>query len=230
MTDPLFDEWQAYGKVVENDYMGHCEFFRVVEEHLRSRFSTPIAILDLGCGDASPILDSLGRLNVQHYCGVDESKEALARARENLSRLRIPFALCQGDLLNEMRRCTDRYDAIVASYSLHHMIDAATKERVLTECRRVLNPGGVLLVIDVFRSEGESRDDYLERWERNAREKFLVLNDAEMTTLVTHIRNHDFPESLSTFRRIGESAGFDSVVALAEDSLNKLVALQSSAE
>ena len=73
MTDTLFEEWQAYKKIVENDYMGHARFFNVAVAAIRQRFSAPVAILDLGCGDASPIHSVLDAVVVDSYCGVDDS-------------------------------------------------------------------------------------------------------------------------------------------------------------
>jgi SAM-dependent methyltransferase len=227
MTDALFEEWQAYRKVVEYNYMGHVQFFQHVEEEVQRRFSRPVAILDLGCGDASPVRNVLERLDVQRYCGVDDSTAALARAEINFASLEIPYRFCSGDLLEMLQNLPERYDVIIASYSFHHMVGRETKELVLRECRRALNPDGLLLVIDVFLREGESREAYLRRWESNARAKFSELDDKEMATLVSHIWDCDFPESFSTYESIGARAGYERIVSLAEDKLNRLVALET---
>jgi len=228
MTDALFEEWQGYRKVVDNDYMSHQRFFRCAKQQLQQRFRNPVAILDLGCGDAAPIQDLLKELNVNHYCGVDDSQEALSRAEICLSSLAVPHELCHGDLLETLQSRRERYDVIVASYSIHHMVDGETKERVLRECRRLLSPKGLMLVIDVFLSDGESRETYLKRWEHNARSTFNALNDSELTMLIEHIRSCDYPESLATYEDIGARAGFDRVASLAEDGLNRLVLLETA--
>ena len=98
---------------------------------------------------------------------------------------------------------------------------------VLRECRRVLSPNGLVVVIDVFRREGESREAYLHRWEGNARAAFTDLDEEEMTTLIDHVWSCDFPESLSTYEELGTRAGYDRVVSLAEDDLNRLVVLET---
>ncbi len=226
VTDVLFDEWQAYSKVVENDYMGHARFFRRIEEEIATRFSRPVEILDLGCGDAVPMRGLLERLSVGRYCGVDDSAEALARAGVHLESLAIPYELHRGDLFETLRAWHESVDVIVASYSIHHVVGSAMKARLLAACRRLLKPGGLLLVVDVFLNEGETRSRYLERWERNARESFRSLNDQEMELLIRHIRDNDYPESFSTYEELGARAGYRGVVRLVEDELNKLVLLQ----
>jgi len=170
----------------------------------------------------------LKRLEVERYCGVDDSAKALAKADKNLASLEIPYRLYTGDLLGVLQRLPEHYDVIVASYSFHHMDTRETKERALRECLRVLSPTGIVVVIDVFLRERESREAYLHRWESNARAAFTALNDEEMTTLIDHVWGCDFPESLSTFEGIAARVGYDRVVSLADDGLNRLVALEAS--
>ena len=227
MTDSLFKNWRAYEKLVENDYMGHARFFQRMEDEVKRRCGKPVAILDLGCGDASPFRDVLKRLDVERYCGVDNSVTALAKAESNLALLDIPYRLYAGDLLEVLQSLPAQYDLIVASYTFHHLGARETKERVLRECRRVLRPNGLVVVIDVFRREGESREAYLHRWEGNARAAFTDLEEEEMTTLIDHVWSCDFPESLSTYEELGTRAGYDRVVSLAEDDLNRLVVLET---
>ncbi len=85
-------------------------------------------------------------------------------------------------------------------------------------------------MIDVFLREGESRDVYLHRWERNARAVFTALDEEEMATLIDHIWTCDFPESLSAYEESGGRAGYARIVSLAEDNLNRLVALDTISE
>ena len=226
MSDTLFEEWQTYKKIVENDYMGHARFFKVAVAAIRQRFSVPIAILDLGCGDASPIRSVLDAVVVDSYCGVDDSDSALAFARDNLASRNFPCKLIAGDLFDAASDLTGPFDLIIASYSFHHFVGSDTKERLLTQCRRILSDDGLLLVIDVFRREGEPRDEYLARWELTARTNFAALRDAEKDTLIGHIQASDYPESFSTYRTIGKRAGYREVDSLAEDGLNSLVALK----
>ncbi len=75
----------------------------------------------------------------------------------------------------------------------------------------------------------EWRDDYLGRFERQARKNYSALNDLEMTTLITHVRDCDYPESVATYRRLGLQVGFKEVRSLLRDeaSLHQLILLET---
>ena len=229
MTDPLFEEWRAYQKLVENDYMGHTQFFRRLLAATGDRLHDPITILDLGCGDATPVQALLEGVRVEHYCGIDQSETALAHADALLALSGISYRLLAGDILETTREIKESFDLIIASFSLHHMPNPASKEEMLQACRRVLSPGGVFAIIDVFLDDTESRDGYVGRFERQARKNYSALNDSEMTTLITHVRDCDYPESVATYRRLGLQAGFKQVRSLLRDetNLHQLILLET---
>lgn len=229
MIDPLFEEWRAYQKLVENNYMGHAQFFQRLAVDTGDRFHDPIAILDLGCGDSTPVQALLQGIQVEHYCGVDQSETALAYADALLALSGFSYRLLAGDILETTRESAQSFDLIIASFSLHHLQDQSSKKELLQACRRVLDPGGVFAIIDVFLDEAESRDDYLGRFERQARKNYSALNDLEMTTLITHVRDCDYPESVATYRRLGLQAGFKEVRSLLRDeaSLHQLILLET---
>ena len=56
MSDQLFEEWQVYEKLLIHDYMDHRAFFERLQAEILSRFECTVTILDLGCGDLSPVL------------------------------------------------------------------------------------------------------------------------------------------------------------------------------
>ena len=227
MADPLFDEWRAYQKLLDHDYMYHQSFFNRLKNEIRQGFSKPVAILDLGCGDASPIRSMLEALDVRLYCGADQSETALSMAETNLASLDMESRLYPGDLVDTLKQLTGSFDVVVASFSFHHLETPAIKQQVLKECRRVLRPAGMMAIIDVFHEEDESRDEYLHRWVSFARQNYVALNNAEMTSLVDHVTSHDFPETLSTYRSLGQAAGFGQFNVLMQDKekFNHLVTL-----
>jgi SAM-dependent methyltransferase len=229
MTDPLFTEWRAYQKLVENDYMGHEQFFRRLQTDIKERFHEPVAILDLGCGDATPIQSLLRNTRVEHYCGLDQSETALAFAEAQLTRRGISFHLLAGDILETVDRVSGPFDLIIASFSLHHLQDPNSKQAVLHSGRQLLKPDGIFAVIDVFLDDHESREDYLDRFERQARETYRALSDTEMTTLITHVRDCDYPETVATYQALGLLAGFSRARPLLRDetSLHQLIVLET---
>jgi SAM-dependent methyltransferase len=229
MTDPLFAEWRAYQKLVENDYMGHAQFFQRLLLDIRERLHQPVAILDLGCGDAMPIQSLLRNMRVEHYCGLDQSETALAHAEAQLAISGISYRLLAGDIQESVDQIVGSFDLIIASFSLHHLQDPKSKQAVLHSGRRLLKPGGTFAVIDVFLDDHESREDYLDRFERQARAHYRALNDSEMTTLITHVRGCDYPETVATYQALGLQAGFSRLRTLLRDetSLHQLIALEA---
>ena len=225
-TDRLFDEWTTYEKIVANNYMHHQEFFATLMQEVRVRLAEPLSIIDVGCGDCACVLPLLRDIGINSYTGMDLSETALARARVNLEAASAPYALRCGTMLEELRRTESEVSLVIASFSLHHL-EWHDKGQVLEECLRLLRPGGMLAVIDVFLEEGESRQVYYERWEENARRSFNALEPAEMEELLAHVRACDIPETLSAYEELGRAAGFERVIPVARDAerLNRLVIL-----
>ena len=217
MADPLFDEWRTYQKLVDNDYMGHLGFFRRLESEIRRRFDKPVTVLDLGCGDVSPIRKLLQNVDICHYHGVDESETALSRAGECLSSLDLSFELQHGDLQEVLQQLSKPYDVILASFSLHHLQSVDDKQKVLLGCRRNLRHEGVVVIIDVFPSGAQNREQYLDDWAGLARDTFTALDEMEMSTLLDHARACDFPESVSVYREMAAEAGYGTVSCLERD-------------
>jgi hypothetical protein len=71
--DRLFEEWPVYEKLVVHDYMDHRAFFNRLQTEIVQRFERPVTILDLGCGDLTPILPLLTNVALYRYVGIDES-------------------------------------------------------------------------------------------------------------------------------------------------------------
>lgn len=102
-------------------------------------------VLDLGCGTANllPRLDAWGA-DVARYTGVDPSGEMLLAARPKLAASRIPAALATAEA-GALPFADGRFDSVVTASVLHDLPDPA---RALAEARRVLRPGGRLLLLD----------------------------------------------------------------------------------
>ena len=82
-------------------------------------------------------------------------------------------------------------------------------------------------MVDVFLEEGETRGDYICRWERNARKRFTALAADERETLLEHVRRCDMPESVADYRGFAAAAGFSETMSLKQDEerLNRLVVI-----
>jgi ubiquinone/menaquinone biosynthesis C-methylase UbiE len=101
-------------------------------------------LLDIGTGTGR-VLELLAP-RVRQALGVDASKAMLALARARLSS--ADFAHCAVRLADMYRLplADHSFDAVVLQMVLHHAEDPAGAVR---EATRVLNPGGMLLVIDL---------------------------------------------------------------------------------
>lgn len=225
MGDQLFEEWQVYEKLVVHDYMDHRAFFNRLQTEIVERFERPVAILDLGCGDLTPILPMLANVPLCQYVGIDESDAALEMASRRLQALGVPGRLIKGDLLATLTDMEDSFDIILASFSLHHLADPADKRRTLQAARQHLAPEGLIALIDVFSAEAEARDQYLERWINHAENRYVELRSEEKELLFTHVRARDFPVSQAEFQTLGREAGLEGFAVLLEDRarLNALV-------
>jgi len=223
--DQLFEEWQVYEKLVIHDYMDHRAFFSRLQAEILARFKRPVAILDLGCGDLTPILPMLANLPLQRYVGIDQSDVALALASRRLGELFVPGHLIEGDLLTAIMEIEGSFDIILASFSLHHLADPMDKLRTLEAGRQLLTPDGLFALIDVFSGESEPRDRYLERWIHQAETRYIELHNDEKEILFDHVRSRDFPISLAAFEALGKQAGLGQFEVLLEDRerLNFLV-------
>ena len=225
MGDQLFQEWKVYEKLLIHDYMDHRAFFDRLQAELEKRFQYPLAILDLGCGDLTPILPMLSALPVSRYVGIDDSDVALAIAGRRLDERGIKGELIQGDLLDCLEEIAEPFDMVLASFALHHLADPADKQKVLEGAKRLLCDDGLFAMIDVFCADGEPRQDYLERWIANAERRYLELLPAEKTLLFDHVRARDFPLSIEAWQALGSRAGLThfEVLLKDQDQLNRLV-------
>jgi ubiquinone/menaquinone biosynthesis C-methylase UbiE len=102
-------------------------------------------VLDLACGTGNllPRLDEWGA-RVDRYTGVDVSAEMLLAARPRLAASPIPAILETADAA-ALPFPDARFDTVVSASALH---DFPEPERALAEVRRVLRPGGRLLLVD----------------------------------------------------------------------------------
>ena len=101
-------------------------------------------VLDIGFGTA--VLTTRRYAQGCHIFGQDFSARMIDTARRKMPGAR----LYQGDFVLGLvpELAARRYDAILATYSLHHL-DNGQKVKFLRQLRTMLNPGGRILVGDV---------------------------------------------------------------------------------
>lgn len=204
----FFDEWSIYDEILDRNYMLHDEIYRDVHRFLADRHGdSPFAILDLGCGSARHLAQTLKECSVSRYVGYDLSEVALTHASRNLASLGCPVELHQGDLLQGLTERSEKFDLIFTSFALHHL--SSTEKAVFFQLAYpLLSDDGTLLVIDTIRDEGEQRELCLERYCAWLRSSCKTLSPAALDLLCAHIRDNDFPETAAALGAMARRAGF----------------------
>jgi SAM-dependent methyltransferase len=204
----FFDAWTIYEEVLERNYMFHDQIYRGVQHFLANRYGTRLfTILDLGCGSARHLAEALRGRSVREYVGYDLSAEALDQARINLAGLGCPFELRHGEILDGLKASSDAVDLIFCSFALHHL-SSADKLSFFKSAYRRLTENGQLLLIDTTREEDENLPIYLDRYCGWLRAEWKALSPAALDAICAHIRNNDFPETLSALQVMATDAGF----------------------
>ena len=109
-------------------------------------------VLSAGCRTVLDIGFGTGTLTAKLYerglavFGQDFSEKMIALAREKMPNAALIQADFSLGLAPELKQ--NRYDAILATYSLHHLPDAE-KARFLQSLLPLLNPGGCIYIGDV---------------------------------------------------------------------------------
>ncbi len=104
----------------------------------------PRSLLDIGTGTGR-ILEVLGPF-VEHGLGIDISREMLALARANLDRAGLRHCSVRQADMYRLPLADASFSSVVLHQVLHFADDP---RRVLAEARRVLEPGGLLVVVDL---------------------------------------------------------------------------------
>src|SRR5262249_4941318 len=100
--------------------------------------------------------------------------------------------------------------------SLHHL-QTADKEALMRDVRAAIEPNGLFLIYEPASREGESRDAYLDRFEKINKLLWAALTPDEWRSILKHVRTADFPESSSGWSQLGRGAGFARVQELFVD-------------
>jgi ArsR family transcriptional regulator len=126
-------------------------------------------LLEIGVGTGG-LLTELAVLGTQ-VIGVDHSPAMLDEARRRLSDTGVNGVELRLGEMSHLPLSDASVGCVVANMVLHHAADPAA---VLTEIRRVLVPGGVLLLADLARHEREAvREQLADQW--------LGFEEAELT-------------------------------------------------
>lgn len=211
------ERWNVYKNLIRNNYLYHYDIHSCLHKILAEHFSpTPFSLLDLGCGDASFIANTLKGTTVSRYYGIDLSEVALKEAARNLDESAFESTLLCGNVAESISQLPGDFNAIVCGYSLHHL-NPQEKDAVFNHCRRILREGGLLLIYDIVRKRNESRDEYLRRYWNMSERCWTNISKEEMAIIKDHALESDFPEDVDYFLNQARKYGFKRVETFYQD-------------
>jgi 2-polyprenyl-3-methyl-5-hydroxy-6-metoxy-1,4-benzoquinol methylase len=137
----LPSDYYANIRAVEEQHWWH-RGMRLISAALLDRrlHQGELRLLDAGCGTGGFLRWALAQWPVEHAGGVDASEIAIGLAREQ-----VPTAELSVAPLHALPFDAASFDVVVANDVLQHVEKTRVEESV-TELRRVLAPGGTLLV------------------------------------------------------------------------------------
>ncbi len=212
-------QWATYQKLIYSNGLSHHEAGRVLHGVLAEKFIKPLRFLDIACGDASQIAGVLVDLPVRHYHGIDLSKPALELAAKNLQQMPFEVVLDHRDFVEAIMKRDEPTDVTWCSLSIHHL-QRDEKLRLFHAIRE--STTSVFMIYEPTSLDGESRDQYMERFCRVFQKEMSMLNPDEWAQLKQHVTSCDFPERASGWLDLGKEAGFSSSKQIFSDPTNFL--------
>lgn len=208
-SQSLFEtSWTLYKKIVDAEYMHHRHFSGIASEALEKiSLDAPLKVLDLGCGDGSPMLDLLKSTSVECYTGYDLSEFALHLCQENMHASGITCQLKSGDMAVLISQETETFDLINSSYAVHHL-DDNQKAIFFIEVGKRLNPSGRFFYTDVIRHDDQTLDLYRKDYAERVM-NWNVLDLSEKILVIQHITSFDFPAFSEDFEQWIKAAGLE---------------------
>lgn len=108
------------------------------------------SLLDVGCGTGGVTLPAKMRVGENgSAAGIDPSPEMIAIARRKAHRAGIDIDLRVG-VVESLPFPEETFDVVIASLMMHHL-PRQLQVKGLAEIRRVLKPGGRILIADMLR-------------------------------------------------------------------------------
>lgn len=197
-------QWATYQKLVDTDSLAHRDVGQILHGALKA-IPKPFAFLDIACGDAGQMRQALAGTKVSHYHGIDLSEPALELAAKNLAGVPFAVELDHRDFVTALTRRPEPADAAWCGLSIHHL-STEGKLDLLKAIRG--STSAFLMLYEPTLADGETRDNYLERFRRVNRPAWTFLSDDEWAQIDHHVTTCDYPETAATWLELGREAGF----------------------
>ncbi|HMP84932.1 MAG TPA: class I SAM-dependent methyltransferase, partial [Verrucomicrobiota bacterium] len=186
-TELFRSSWSLYDTVIERNYMFHRQIHDCVRCALRERWAgNGYRLLDLGCGNARLLADTLSVVPPARYLGVDLSRTALDEAAAQLKALPSVELREQEMLACALEAPPSSFDVAYSSFAAHHLT-AEDKRRLFGAVAESLASDGEFLLVDVVRGENQTRDAYLEDYLRMMRTEWNALDSEQIKEACAHV-------------------------------------------
>ncbi|GMW02757.1 MAG: hypothetical protein AMXMBFR84_38930 [Candidatus Hydrogenedentota bacterium] len=151
-------EGWIYDRVIAPAIM---ELGSAIDEHLVRHIPSDAELLDVGCGGGHMAIHFADALNGVKITGLDLSPDQVARATRRAAPYGDRVQFVQGSAL-EIPFEDERFDAVVSIASIKHWPDQA---KGVSECIRVLKPGGRLAIVEADRGcRLEDARSFVKHW------------------------------------------------------------------
>ena len=149
-TEGRLIRWASYYDGVVNILtLGHARRLRTLTvDH--ALLKPGEKVLDVGCGTGGVTIPAKLRVGkTGEAAGIDPAPEMIAVARRKASRARLEIDFRVG-VIESLPYPDATFDAVTSSMMMHHLPEHL-QAKGLAEIKRVLKPGGRLLIVDMMR-------------------------------------------------------------------------------
>jgi ubiquinone/menaquinone biosynthesis C-methylase UbiE len=143
------------------------------------------SVLDVGCGTGTLAIAAKRQVgSTGTVCGIDASPEMIARANRKAGKAGVEVAFKNG-LAEALPFPDAQFDAVLSTVMLHHL-PRKTRQQCAHEIRRILKPGGRVLVVD-FGGAAQERKTIFGRLHRHGyvklRDIIMVFSEAGLNSV-----------------------------------------------
>src|SRR5262245_19839099 len=112
-----------------------------------ARIKAGESVLDVGCGTGTLAIAVKRRVGpTGKVCGIDASPEMIARAGKKARKAGLDIDF-RNEVVEALPFADAQFDAVLSTLMLHHL-PGKVREDGVCEMRRILKPGGRVLVVD----------------------------------------------------------------------------------
>lgn len=198
------EEASQFDGIIKNIIPFYDQMIDAITGSLPYEKDSRLEVLDLGCGTGTVSAAVVNAFPNASVACVDISQNMLEMARIKLSGNAGITYICSDFYDFDFDK---KYDAVVSSLALHHLITDSDKLEFYKKINKGLNPGGILINADVvLATTGFHQNLYMQKWK-----EFMTCNMSEEEVTGKWIPLHyeeDNPVSMMKHIEMLTQAGF----------------------